>query len=326
MTLSSIGLTTNVGTLTGIRTNTFRYLLCVLVLAVCTVGHAFDERAIPDQTELEISVLESFLGHERVAKRYHRAIVRYREMFAKLEEKRAKQKDDRPVSIGNVAPLFEMNRLMKRRTPHERRLISRIIQGDIDLDFLMSAPSEEELYMEEMVVIGNSFEKIPLDPAEFSVSHIQQMRGSRRHANELYGDGHYDDAYPLLLELAKRGFRDSQSRLAYILFNGTDRVKKSNLRALGWLASAAYGDSEPKFRVLFKRYMDQVPDSVRPTVDEVVARYQESFAFDEHQNCSTEHPFAYGVVKRTYCRFDLERIADACIGDCSAHEANVVTP
>ena len=117
MTSSSIGRATNVGTLAGIRTNTFRYLLCVLVLVVCTVGHSFDERVIPDQTELEISVLESFLGNERVAKRYHRAIVRYREMFAKLEEKRAKQKDDRPVSIGNVAPLFEMNKLMKRRTP-----------------------------------------------------------------------------------------------------------------------------------------------------------------------------------------------------------------
>lgn len=191
----------------------------------------------------------------------------------------------------------------------------------------MSAPSEEELYMEEMVVIGNSFEKIPLDPAEFSVGQIRQMRGSRQHANELYGDGHYDDAYPLLLELAKRGFKDSQSRLAYILFNGTERVEKSNLRALGWLGSAAYGDSEPKFRVLFKRYMDEVPDSVRPTVDEVITRYQESFAFDEHQNCSTEHPFAYGVVKRTYCRFDLETKADACLGyRCWAHSVNVETP
>ncbi len=326
VTLNSIGRTTSMGTLVAIRTANFRYLLGVLFLGMCTVGNAFDERAIPDHTELEISVLQSFLGHERVAKRYHRAIVRYREMLAKLEEKRAKQKDDRPVSIGNVAPLFEMNKLMKRRTPHERRLISRIIQGDIDLDFLMAVPSEEELYMEEMVVIGNSFEKIPLDPAEFSVGQIKQMRGSRQHANELYGDGHYDDAYPLLLELAKRGFKDSQSRLAYILFNGTERVKKSNLRALGWLASAAYGDSEPKFRVLFKRYMDEVPDSVRPTVDEVITRYQESFAFDEHQNCSTEHPFAYGVVKRTYCRFDLETIADACKGNCWAHEVNVETP
>ena len=307
--------------------STFRLMLCVLMLGIGTGGQAYDERAIQNQTELEIAALTAILEHERVVKRYHRAIVNYREVLAKVERKRAKQKDDRPISIGNVAPLFHMSKLMKRRTPHERRLIARIIQGDIDLDFVMATPSEQELYMEEMVVIGNSFERIPLDPAEFSVAEIRQMRGSRSHANELYADGYYDDAYPLLLELAKRGFKDSQSRLAYILFNGTENVEKSNLRALGWLASAAYGDSEPKFRVLFNRYMKEVPESVRPTVDEVITRYQQAFAFDEHQNCSTEHPFAYGVVKRTYCRFDLETIADACVGyECWADRVNVESP
>lgn len=303
----------------------YRFALCALILSVCTVGHAYDARAMPDQTELEIAALSAILDHERVVKRYHRAIVKYREFLAELEQKRAKQGDDEPVSVGNLTPFFRMNKLMERRTPHERRLIARIIQGSVDMDFVISAPSKEELYMEEMVVIGNSFEKIPLDPAEFSVGQIKQMRGSRSRANDLYADGHYDDAYPLLLELAKRGFKDSQSRLAYILFNGTERVEKSNLRALGWLASAAYGDSEPMFRVLFKRYMDEVPESVRPTVDEVVTKYQEAFAFDEHQNCSTEHPFAYGVVKRTYCRFDLETIADACKGNCWAHKVNEET-
>lgn len=326
VTIGSIERTVVVDTLNVVRRSTFRHLVCAVLIGACTVGYAFDERAIPDQTELEMAVLKAFLEHDRVVKRYHRAIVRYREMLVEIEEKRAKQKDDRPVSIGNLSPLFRMNKLLERRTPHERRVIARIIQGNVDLDFLMSAPSEHELYMEEMVVIGNSFERIPLDPAEFSVGQIKQMRGSRQRANELYGDGQYDEAYPLLLELAKRGFKDSQSRLAYILFNGTEHVEKSNLRALGWLASAAYGDSEPKFRVLFKRYMDEVPASVRPTVDEVVTRYQEAFAFDKHQNCSTEHPFAYGVVKRTYCRFDLETIAEACKGNCWAHKVNVETP
>lgn len=47
---------------------------------------------------------------------------------------------------------------------------------------------------------------------------------------------------------------------------------------------------------------------------------------DEHQNCATEHPFAYGVVKRTYCRFDLETIADACRGNCWAHKVNIEAP
>ncbi len=312
---------------TRVLTTRFRACLGVLIVCLSTMGHAFDSRAIPDQTQLEIAALTAILGDKkRVVKRYHRAIVKYREVLAEIEQKRAEQNGDRTISIGNVAPLMNMNRLMERRTPHERRLIARIIQGNIDLDFLISAPSQDELYMEEMVVIGNSFEKIPLDPAEFSVAQIKQMRGSRSHANDLYADGHYDDAYPLLLELAKRGFKDSQSRLAYILFTGTERVEKSNLRALGWLASAAYGDSEPMFRVLFKRYMAEVPESVRPTVNEVVSRYQEAFAFDEHQNCSTEHPFAYGVVKRTYCRFDLETIADACRGNCWAHNVNVEAP
>ena len=307
----------------------FRLVLCVLLLGVGTGGQAYDERAIPNQTELEIAALTAILEHERVVKRYHRAIVNYREVLAKVERKRAKQKEDRPVSIGNVAPLFHMSKLMKRRTPHERRLIARIIQGDIDLDFVMATPSEQELYMEEMVVIGNSFERIPLDPAEFSVAEIKQMRGSRSQANELYADGYYDDAYPLLLELAKRGFKDSQSRLAYILFNGTENIEKSNLRALGWLGAAAYGDTEPQFRVLFKRYMAEVPESVRLTVDSIVDGYQKSFAHDEHQNCSTDHNYTDGSrIKKTFCRFKLEAIAEACEvgpggGKCWAHAVNV---
>ena len=85
------------------------------------------------------------------------------------------------------------------------------------------------------------------------------MRGQRLNANELYSDGYYDEAYPILLNLAKRGFKDSQSRLAYILFNGTENVEKSNLRALGWLGAAADGQTAPLFRVLFRRYMLQIP-------------------------------------------------------------------
>ena len=151
-------------------------------------------------------------------------------------------------------------------------------------------------------------------------------------ANELYADGKYDEAYPLLLDLAKRGFKDSQSRLAYILFNGTEDVEKSNLRALGWLGTAAHGESEPMFRVLFKRYMAQVPESVRPTVDAVLDGYREQFDSSAYMDCTTNHPFTYerhqsSVVKRTYCQFDLEAKVKACEagkygGACWAHAAN----
>ena len=181
----------------------------------------------------------------------------------------------------------------------------------------------DDMDMEEVVVIGRMFDQFPLDPAEFSYSDIQSMRGIRMNANELYRKGKYDEAYPLLLDLAKRGFKDSQSRLAYILFKGTENVEKSNLRALGWLGTAAYGKSEPMFRVLFKKYMAEVPASVRPTVDAVLAGYRERYDSSAHIDCTTNHRFSRGIVKRTYCQFDLEAKVEACQGfRCSSHKVN----
>ena len=184
--------------------------------------------------------------------------------------------------------------------------------------------NRRNLDMEEITVIGRMFDQFPMDPAEFSYSDIVEMRGVRNTANELYRDGKYDEAYPLLLDLAKRGFKDSQSRLAYILFNGTENIEKSNLRALGWLGTAAHGESEPSFRVLFKRFMAEVPESVRPTVDSVLAGYREQYDHSAFMDCTTNHRFNSGVVKRTYCQFDLEAQVEACGGyDCAARRVNV---
>ena len=81
------------------------------------------------------------------------------------------------------------------------------------------------------------------------------------------------------------------------------------------------------FCVLFKRYMDEVLESVRPTVDKKVHGYQQSFAHGEYQTCSTEHYYAKRLIKTTFCRFKLESIAEACElgsfgGKCWAHAVN----
>lgn len=177
-----------------------------------------------------------------------------------------------------------------------------------------------------IVVYGKLFDGIEHDPTTFSVEDISFMRGIRISANKLYRDGKYDEAYPLLLELAKRGFKDAQSRLAYIFFTGTENVEKSNLRALGWLGSAAHGRTEPAFKVLFNKYIQAVPENMRPTVDRVVDGYQQAYSHSDHLNCSTDHKYAKGVVKKTFCRFRLEAIAEACgIGGmrCWADKVNV---
>ena len=51
--------------------------------------------------------------------------------------------------------------------------------------------------VEEVIVYGNVFNSIGLDPKEFSLSDIQLMRGVRLESNDLYDQGRYDEAYPL---------------------------------------------------------------------------------------------------------------------------------
>ena len=225
----------------------------------------------------------------------------------------------------------KLDKLMKRHSMKDRLILERML-NHIRNRYRFNDPIYEgykgySVYegneMEEVVVIGRMFDQFPMDPAEFSFKDITIMRGIRMTANELYRDGKYEEAYPLLLDLAKRGFKDAQSRLAYILFNGTGDVEKSNLRALGWLGTAAYGESEPLFRVLFNRYMAEVPESVRPTVDAVLAGYREQYDSSAYIDCTTNHRFNQGVVKRTYCQFDLEAQVEACLGfRCSANKVN----
>lgn len=184
--------------------------------------------------------------------------------------------------------------------------------------------------IEEVVAYGFSFRGIPMDPEQLSVIDIQRMRLAREHANKLYREGEYERAYPILLSLAKRGFRDAQSRLAYILFNGAGEVQKSNLRALGWLGAASASPSEPRFKVLFKKYMRQVPEHALPTVQRIVAGYRDEYSHSEHWSCSIEHPYAVhhgsSIVKRVHCRYRLEAIAWACRagggGRCWADKVN----
>ena len=78
------------------------------------------------------------------------------------------------------------------------------------------------------------------------------------------------------------------------------------------------------FRVLFKRYMAAVPASLRPTIDAVLAGYREQFDSSAYMDCTTNHRFNSGIVKRTYCQFDLEAQVEACLGfNCSARKVNV---
>ncbi len=240
----------------------------------------------------------------------------------------------------NLSDVKKLQKIMNDRPYDEQEILTRILQHVKEVkrfddpsynaytgsrNVYINAPGErrDSMTMEEITVIGRMFDQFPINPEEFSYEDIVGMRGIRAEANQLYREERYDEAYPLLLDLAKRGFKDSQSRLAYIFFAGTENINKSNLRGLGWLGTAAHGESEPQFRVLFKKYITQVPDDVRPFVDEILAGYREKFDSSAYIDCTTNHRFNSGVVKKTFCRFDLEAQVEACQGmACSVMKVN----
>lgn len=234
--------------------------------------------------------------------------------------------------IVSVKDWKQMRALMEEKTPVELELMLDLYQ-DLRREFVNQQGRAFEPVLnkfevkDEIVVLGRIFDAYPLDPAEFSFNDIMEMRDARATANRMYREGRYDRAFPMLLELAKRGFKDAQSRLAYILFTGTERVNKSNLRALGWLATAAHGDTEPGFRKLYKKYYRMVPDNALPIVNEVVSEYRDRFSYEDLVACSTNHRFASGVVKRTHCGFKLEAMASACgLHKCWAKNVNLPNP
>ena len=173
-----------------------RVLSVALMLAVSGLA-AQPSDDLADEKELEIQVLTTISGSERGAKRMHRTIERYRAHQERALEKMAEREDGRPYTAHMRARLAYSN-MVKSYAPNEKRVISRLTSGLLDIAEYLDAVEASETYvppyMEELVVIGSIFDHMPMDPAEFSVEEIKQMRNERREANQLFRDGHYVEA------------------------------------------------------------------------------------------------------------------------------------
>lgn len=125
-----------------------------------------------------------------------------------------------------------------------------------------------------------------------------------REAQALYSRNRIDEAMPLLLETAERGFKDSQAKVGHIYLQGLGEVEKDAERAVGWLGVASAGTTSPPIRNYFNDVWERLPEQYVPYFEEVVEEYRSKYGGRATGVvCKMERPLS-SFLKRLGCYFE----------------------
>ena len=122
--------------------------------------------------------------------------------------------------------------------------------------------------VEEVVVTGEPMERGK--PPEFEF--LMHLYDSRREGAKLYRDGRYEEAFPLLLQAAKRGFKVAQARVSYLYERGLG-TPRDPIAAIGFLGTAAKPPTHPEIRNRFEEIWRRVPPEHEARLRQVIDRY-----------------------------------------------------
>ena len=152
--------------------------------------------------------------------------------------------------------------------------------------------------VEEVVVTGEPMERGK--PPEFEF--LMHVYDSRRDGAKLYKEGRYEEAFPLLLHAAKRGFKMAQARVSYLYERGLG-TPRDPIAAIGFLGTAAKSPTHPEIRNRFKEIWQRIPPEHETRLQEVIDRYDAQYGTRANRIvCDTNH--RTGTYMRTLrCNF-----------------------
>lgn len=164
---------------------------------------------------------------------------------------------------------------------------------------LPAAQTGEELPIEdEIKVIG---ERTPLTFEE----RVKIYRELAR-ARELYSRNEIDEAFPLLLKTARKGFKNAQARVGHIYLRGLGEIEQDPVEALGWLGVASSGTTSPPIRNYFNDMWKRVPDKFVPHLEEVVEEFRTKYGEGVTGVVCELHRPARTYVKQLVCYFEQD--------------------
>lgn len=126
-------------------------------------------------------------------------------------------------------------------------------------------------YVEEMVVTAERLEKGDWPTGTI----ITQTYNVRQRGMLLYELGRYEEALPLLLVAAERGFKWPQAMAADIYLHGRGGVPRDLRSGLGWLGVAASPRTSWQIDSYFRQAMAELPDRMRKAAEATVDEYRE---------------------------------------------------
>lgn len=125
-------------------------------------------------------------------------------------------------------------------------------------------------------------------------------------ARELYSSNEIDEAFPLLLKTARKGFKNAQARVGHIYLRGLGSVDQDPVEALGWLGVASSGTSSPPIRNYFNDIWQRIPDKYVDSFEEVVEEYRAKYGEDATGvECELHRPLR-SFVKELICYFEQD--------------------
>ena len=156
----------------------------------------------------------------------------------------------------------------------------------------------EPLLEDEIRVIG---ERTPLTRDERMRIYRELAR-----ARELYSNNQIDEAFPLLLKTARKGFKNAQARVGHIYLRGLGEIEQDPVEALGWLGVASSGTTSPPIRNYFNEIWERIPEKYVEHFDEVVEEYRSKYGKNATGVvCELNRP-ARTYVKHLVCFFEQD--------------------
>ena len=125
-------------------------------------------------------------------------------------------------------------------------------------------------------------------------------------ARELYSNNQIDEAFPLLLKTARKGFKNAQARVGHIYLRGLGEIDQDPVEALGWLGAASSGTTSPPIRNYFNEIWERIPEKYVEHFDEVVEQYRSKYGENATGVvCELNRP-ARTYVKHLVCFFEQD--------------------